>query len=77
MSLELGRAAFAERAWVQARDMLAAADGESALDGDDLSLLAVAAHLSGNDDLSDTIRQRLFHRCRDDGDTAGAARVAF
>ena len=77
MSVERGRAAFAERAWVQARETLAAADGESALDGDDLSLLAVAAHLSGDDDLSDTTRQRLFHLCRDGGDAAGAARVAF
>ncbi len=77
MSLDQGRAAFANRAWVQARDLLAAADGESALEGEFLCMLAVAAQLAGDDALSDTARQRLFHRCRDDGDDAGAVRVAF
>lgn len=75
--VERGRAAFAARAWGEARALLAAADGESPLSGDDLALLAMGAHLSGDDEFSDTVRQRLFHHYVDDNDTPGASRAAF
>lgn len=75
--LERGRAAFAAQAWAHARELLATADDETPLAADDLSLLATAAHLSGDDTLSDEIRQRLYHHCIDDGDTGGACRAAF
>lgn len=77
MSQERGRAAFADRAWVTARNLLASADEEVPLDLEGLSMLAVAAQLSGDVVLSDATRQRLFRRCRDAGDDAGAARAAF
>ena len=62
---------------MQARELLVAADAESSLTSSDLMLLAMAAQLSGDDDLSDAVRQRVFHQCLDDGDTAGAARASF
>ncbi len=72
-----GRAAFEARAWGRARAHLAAADAESPLNADDLARLAMAAHLSGDDDFGDEVRQRLFHLCVDDDDTPGACRAAF
>ncbi len=72
-----GRAAFEARAWGQACVLLVAAEVESPLSADDLALLANAAQLSGDDDLSDEVRQRLFHQYVDDNDTAGASRAAF
>jgi ATP/maltotriose-dependent transcriptional regulator MalT len=75
--LERGRVAFEARSWEQARELLAAADADVPLAADDLALLSTAAHLSGDDALSDKSRQRLFHRCMDDDDTASASRAAF
>ena len=75
--IERGRAAFDGRAWGQARELLAAADVESPLSADDLALLAMAAHLSGDDDFSDEVRHRLFHQCVEDSDAPGASRAAF
>ena len=72
-----GRAAFEAQAWGQARALLTTADAESPLSADDLALLATAAHLSGDDNLSDKVRQRLFHQYVDDNDTPGASRAAF
>lgn len=62
---------------MQARELLVAADAESPLATSDLMLLAMAAQLSGDDGLSDDVRTRVFHQCRDDDDTAGAARASF
>ena len=75
--IERGRAAFDGRAWGRARELLAAADVESPLSADDLALLAMAAHLSGDDDFSDEVRHRLFHQCVEDSDAPGASRAAF
>ncbi len=75
--LERARAAFEERAWRKARELLVSADAESPLAAADLERLATAAHLCGDDDLGDEIRQRLFHQCLRDDDTPGASRSAF
>ncbi len=75
--LERARAAFEERAWREARELLVAADAESPLATEDLALLATAAHLCGDDDLGDEIRQRLFHECLREDDRPGASRAAF
>lgn len=75
--LERARAAVEERAWREARDLLVAADAESPLATEDLALLATAAHLCGDDDLGDEIRQRLFHECLREDDRPGASRAAF
>lgn len=76
-ALERGRAAHEQRAWRQAVEQLAAADVEDPLEPDDLELLATAAQLSGDDETSDATRQRLYHLCLEEGDTARATRSAF
>ena len=75
--VDLGRVAFEERAWTRARDLLTAADAETELAPADLLQLAEAAQLCGDDETSDAVRQRVYRRCRDRGDTEVAARAAF
>ncbi len=62
---------------MQARQLLVAADEESPLATEDLMLLAMAAQLSGDNELSDVVRKRVFYQCQADDDTAGAARASF
>jgi DNA-binding NarL/FixJ family response regulator len=71
---ELGRAAFARRAWAQARALLAAAEP---LDAADLQRLAVAAHLLGRDAESAGAWERAYRETVRCGDADGAARSAF
>jgi DNA-binding CsgD family transcriptional regulator len=56
---------------------MAAADAESPLGGDDLHRLAVAAHLTGHDQVSVDTWSRGFHLHADRGDAPAAARCAF
>ncbi len=76
-TLDSARVAFEDRVWTRARDLLTAADTETELAPDDLLMLGTAAQLCGDDKTSDAARQRVFHRCRDRGDTEVAARAAF
>ena len=45
--LERGRRAYAQRAWSEAYESLSAADGATALAGEDVEALAVAAYMLG------------------------------
>jgi DNA-binding CsgD family transcriptional regulator len=75
-SLAAGRAAFDERRWRDAFELLSAADRASPLDVDDLHGLATAAYLTGDAAWSDAWA-RAHHLSRDRGDIAGAAHFAF
>ena len=47
--LDVGRESFRRQAWTDAFTRLSSADRETALEPDDLGLLAVAAYLLGRD----------------------------
>ncbi|KRC61789.1 LuxR family transcriptional regulator [Agromyces sp. Root81] len=73
--LERGLEAFAQQRWREAFDALAAADAETELAADQISRLATAAILIGDDSGTDTATRahEAFLRA---GDDAGAARAA-
>jgi ATP/maltotriose-dependent transcriptional regulator MalT len=75
--LARGREAFAGRAWNHAFTLLGAADRETALEGEDLLRLALAAFLTGRDAESDTALTRAFHAFVTHGDPVRAVRAAF
>jgi ATP/maltotriose-dependent transcriptional regulator MalT len=75
--LEVGRNAFAGRAWLDAYDHLAMADRASPLAPEDLERLATAAYLTGHDAESTDTWIRA-HRARlEHGDHREAVRCAF
>ncbi len=75
--LELGRAAFADRAWGDAYDRLADADSGSALTPDDLERLATAAYLTGHDAESTDAWTRVHRAWLAAGEQERAVRSAF
>lgn len=75
--LERGRAAFGERRWYDALAELRSVDEQRALDAADLELLAIAAHLLGELDLSDDAWARAHRRWIEAGAEHEAARCAF
>jgi DNA-binding CsgD family transcriptional regulator len=75
--LELGRRAFAGRAWASAHAQLAAADAAQLLELDDLERLAIAAHMLGRSDDATRAWERAHQTAVRDGDFARAIRDAF
>ncbi|WP_218164725.1 LuxR family transcriptional regulator [Lentzea waywayandensis] len=74
--LERGRAAFAERWWGVACTELAAVDAATPLDLDDLELFALAAYLSGQDEVCTRVWTRAHRGALVRGDRRRAARHA-
>src|SRR5690606_11235108 len=74
---DLARQAAGRAAWADACDHLLAADGDHALDLDDLELLGTAAYLGGRADVSADAWARAHRRRVELGDSLGAARCAF
>jgi DNA-binding CsgD family transcriptional regulator len=76
--LELGRAAFADRAWSSAFEALSRAnDAGAALDAEDFERLSVAAYLLARDDASALFSERAHEAFLAAGDTRRAIRAAF
>lgn len=75
--LDLGRDAFARRAWTEACVSLAEADRERPLAPDDLERLATAACLAGRDAQSADAWARAYQARTSQGDCPGAARCAY
>jgi DNA-binding NarL/FixJ family response regulator len=73
-AIELGREAFARRAWGDARALLGTGE---ALEVEDLERLAIAAYLIGRDEESAEAWQRAQLECVRLGDHDRAARCAF
>ena len=76
-SLDLARASFDRRAWGDAFDALARAEGDAPLDRDDLERLAWAAALRGSDEGFLGALERLHKACVGANETRRAARAAF
>ena len=76
-ALARARAAYAEGAWTEAFERLAAADRASPLDPADLERLATAARLIGQDAESGDLWARAHQQYLARGDDARAARCAF
>jgi DNA-binding CsgD family transcriptional regulator len=74
--LELGREAYARRAWLEAHDTLVRAHEREPLDASDLVLLATGAFMLGRDD--DCVRwlDRAHQRYLEDGETRRAVLCA-
>lgn len=72
-----GRESFERRAWEDAYAQLSAADGDTQLGLEDLERLAVAAYLSGRDEVSVEVWTRAYHECTHLGHVTRAARCAF
>lgn len=75
--VERGRAAFARREWGSAYESLSRADAESPLGADDLRALALAAYLTGRDDIFQDALERAHRRYDEGGEGAAAARSAI
>lgn len=73
-AIELGREAFARRAWGDAYAHLVSGEASAI---EDLERLAVAAYLMGHDEESAEAWQRAQHECVRLGDPDRAARCAF
>jgi DNA-binding CsgD family transcriptional regulator len=73
-ALKLAREAFALRAWTQALEAFASADG---LERADHERIAIAAYLSGADERCERAWEAAHHAALDDGESAEAARCAF
>jgi len=76
INVELGRAAYARRAWREAYEHLAAADEAEPLTTDDLELLATTAFMLGRDDEYLGILERAHHAHLEAGETLPAVRNA-
>ena len=76
-TLRRARRLFEQRAWADSYRQFEAADGETALEPEDLERLATAAYLMGRDDESEAFRERAHHTFLQRGDREGAARSAF
>ncbi len=75
--LDRGRESVAAGRWMEAFERLSAADGEEALGGEDLELLARAAYLVGRDAEHLAALERAHIALRDSGEPLRAARCAF
>jgi ATP/maltotriose-dependent transcriptional regulator MalT len=76
-ALERGRAAYAGRAWAEAREQLATAHAGSPLEPADLERLAMASYLTGHDDAAIEVWEGAHRTCLEYDDTPGAARCGF
>lgn len=74
--LERGRTFFAQRSWGVAYSQFADADADTPLDLDDLERFALAAYLTGNDEVSARVWTRAHHETLLRGDPRRAARHA-
>lgn len=74
--VELGRTAFAQRAWRDAYERLSQADAD-ALSTDDLVSLATSAYMVGRMDVFLETTERGHHAYLEEDDLRGAARCAF
>jgi DNA-binding NarL/FixJ family response regulator len=75
--LERGRAAYARKAWGDAHEALARADGAEPLGSNDLERLAWSAAMLGRDGELVAVLERLHARCLEEGDPGRAANAAF
>jgi DNA-binding CsgD family transcriptional regulator len=75
--LERARQAYTRRAWLKAHEALVAAEARSALEPDDVDLLATCAFMLGRDDEYASWLERGHHRHLERGDTIGAVRCAL
>jgi DNA-binding CsgD family transcriptional regulator len=76
-NLRRGREFFDRRAWGEAQAMLAAAERDSPLKGEDLERLAVAAYLLGHEEAADEAWTRGHHAYCALGEVERASRCAF
>ena len=76
-TLEQGREAFEQQAWLEAYDRLKAADREASLDPEDLERLATAAYLVGEYADSTDTWARAHQELLSQNDVERAARCAF
>jgi DNA-binding NarL/FixJ family response regulator len=76
-AIKAGRESFGRRQWDGAYAQLSAADSDTQLGLDDLERLAVAAYLSGRDEVSVDVWTRAYHECTQLGHVTRAARCAF
>jgi DNA-binding CsgD family transcriptional regulator len=76
-AINRGRESFGRRRWEDAHAQLSAADGDTQLGLDDLERLAVAAYLTGRDEVSVEVWTRAYHECVGLGHITRAARCAF
>ena len=74
--LDVGREAYARRAWLEAHDLLVRAHEREALDAPDLELLATTAFMLGRDDDCVGWLERAHQRHLDEGETRRAVRCA-
>jgi DNA-binding CsgD family transcriptional regulator len=75
-SLERGREAYAQRAWLDAYTSMSEADEAAPLGVEDLELLATAASMVGRMDEYLTLMERAHHAYADTGEDLRAARMA-
>jgi DNA-binding CsgD family transcriptional regulator len=75
-ALDRARDAYARRAWLEAHEAFSRADGDGALEAEDLELLAMAKLMLGRDDEAIAILERAHHRYLERGDTHRAVRAA-
>src|SRR4051794_23130491 len=76
-TLERGRESYGRHAWADAVAALSAADRASALEPEDLVLLATATYLIGHDDESTALFERAHHEYLGREDVQPAVRCAF
>jgi DNA-binding CsgD family transcriptional regulator len=76
-ALKRGRASYAAHAWTDAFESLSRADGEAALEPDDVELLARAAYMLGRDGDYERWLERAHYGHLDAGDARRAARCAW
>ena len=75
-ALEHARSAYASRAWLEAHDAFVRADGEGALDAEDLELLTIATLMLGRDDDAIAVLERAHHRYLERAETLRAVHAA-
>src|SRR5262245_61545565 len=77
LALKQGLSSLHERKWRSAFSHLTVADQAAALTGDELEAMAIAAHLSGNEDRALELLARIHQTHLDAGNIRRAARFAF
>jgi DNA-binding CsgD family transcriptional regulator len=76
-TIQRGRRAYQERAWIDAYEAFSQANNDAPLAADDLERFAFAAGLTGREDVMCDLFERLHHVRIDAGDKRQAARAAF
>jgi DNA-binding CsgD family transcriptional regulator len=76
-SVELGRRAFANRAWADAFRLLSNADSQTPLEMADLQKMGLSATMIGNDEAAFAVLNRGYDILLSMGNKLGAARLAF